>query len=745
MSAPVSRREFLLVGSAAGGFMLALTSDSMLQAQVPPAGAAPGGLAGTGNTPGVPNAGATLAWDAFISIAPTGAIRIYSARPDVGQGIKTSSAMIVAEEMDADWSRVTVEQSPVDFSIYGSQNVGGSRSTPNSWDPLRKVGATARALLVSAAARTWGAAESDCTTDKSVVTHWPSRRTLGYGELAAKASTLPVPDAGKLTLKLRRDYKLLGTRVASVDNPKIVRGEPIYGMDFQLPGMAYASVQRAPVFRAKVRGFNAETIKQLPGVRDAFVLDGQRIDGGEIITGVVVVADSTWAAFSARKQLQIDWDTSGASTDSSAAIESQARALASTRGKQELKSSGDVDAAFAAAAKTVAGFYSYPFISHAPLEPQNASAWYRDGAIEMWVPVQTVDRARPAVAQLLGLSLDKVTVHLPRIGGGFGRRLLFDYMTETALIARRVSGPVKVVWTRADDLQYDYFRVGGFHALKGALDANGKLTAWQGHFITFSPDERSVANGGSLDPGEFPAPVVSNVHMSQTMLPLAARTGPWRAPRSNGLAFPMQSFLHELAVAAGRDHVEFLLELFGAPRLLPPGGQSLNTGRAAAVLKMVAEKSGWGRKLPASHGLGLAFYYSHLGHFAEVAEVSVSPGKKLTVHKVTVAADIGLVLNPLGAEQQVQGSVMDGLSVVLGQRITFAGGVTQQQNFGDYPLLRIASAPQVAVHFIDSDYSPTGVGEPALPPVAPAICNAIFAATGERIRTLPLSLAGYSA
>jgi isoquinoline 1-oxidoreductase subunit beta len=744
MRAPVSRREFLLVGGAAGGFMLALTADGMLQAQVPPVGAGPGGVAGPAGPPGAPVANANLAWDAFVSIAPSGAIRIYAARPDIGQGIKTSSAMIVAEEMDADWARVTVEQAPVDVNVYGSQNVGGSRSTPNSWDPLRRVGATARALLIGAAAQSWGVAASECTTDKSVVTHWPSRRTLGYGELALKAATLPLPDANLLKLKSRRDYKLLGTRVASVDNPKIVRGEPIYGMDFQLPGMVYASVQRAPVFRARVKSFNSDAIRQLPGVRDAFVLDGQVVDGGEVITGVVVVANSTWAAFSARKQLSIEWDTTGASTDSWAGSERQAQELAKSRGKQVLKSSGDVDASFAAAAKTVEGFYTYPFISHAPLEPQNTTAWFRDGALEMWAPVQTVDRARPAVAQLLGLSVDKVTVHLPRIGGGFGRRLLFDYMTEAALIAKRVSGPVKVVWTREDDLQYDYFRVAGFHALKGALDASGRLTGWQGHFITFTPNERDVANGGNLDPGEFPAPVVENVHMSQTMLPLAARTGPWRAPRSNGLAFPMQSFLHELAVAAGRDHVEFLLELFGAPRLLPPGQQSLNTGRAAAVLRLAAEKSGWGRKLPRGRGLGLAFYYSHLGHFAEVAEVSVSADKKLTVHKVTVVADIGLVLNPLGAEQQVQGSVMDGLSVVLGQRITFAAGVTQQQNFGDYPMMRIASAPQVAVHFMDNDYSPTGVGEPALPPVAPAICNAIFAATGARIRTLPLSLSGYS-
>jgi isoquinoline 1-oxidoreductase beta subunit len=734
MSGGVSRRDFLLAGGAAGGgLMLALTTSGVLHAQAtPPPGAAP--------------ANPVLAWDAFISIAPTGAIRIYSARPDVGQGIKTSSAMTIAEEMAADWSHVTVEQSPVDVNVYGSQNVGGSRSTPNSWDPLRRVGATARALLVSAAAQQWGVPETECAADKSIVTHRPSRRTAGYGELAARAASLPVPAPDQLTFKSRRDYQLLGTRVASVDNAKIVRGQPIYGMDVQLPGMVYASVERAPVFRATVKSFNADVIRQLPGVRDVFVLDGQMVEGGEVIAGVVVVADSTWAAFSARTRLKVDWDTSKASSDSWTDMDQRARALAGAHGTEVVTASGDVDASFATAKHTVDAFYSYPFLSHAPMEPQNTTAWWRDGAIEMWAPVQTVDRARPAVARLLGIAVDKVTVHLPRIGGGFGRRLTFDYMTDAALIAKRVNGPVKVVWKREDDMQYDYFRVAGFHALKGALDTDGRLSAWQGHFITFTNDGKNIVSGGNLEAGEFPAPVVSNVHVSETLLPLAARTGSWRAPRSNGLAFPMQCFLHELAVKAGRDHVEFLLELFGAPRLLPPGTpQALNTGRAAVVIKLVAARAGWGRKLPHGRGMGLAFYYSHLGHFAEIVEVSVARDKQLTVHKVTVAADIGLVVNPLGAEQQVQGSVMDGLSVALGQRISFEGGVTQQRNFGDYPMMRIAAAPRVEVHFVDNDYPPTGVGEPALPPVAPALCNAIFAANGDRIRTLPLSLSGYSA
>jgi isoquinoline 1-oxidoreductase beta subunit len=607
------------------------------------------------------------------------------------------------------------------------------------------VGATARALLVNAAAQTWGVADGECTTANSVVTHWPSRRTLNYGELATRASKLPVPDATRLVLKTKREYRLLGTRVGSVDNPKIVRGQSLYGMDVKIPGMVYASIERAPTLWATVVSANLDEVKKLPGVRDAFVLDGKAITSADVIPGVVIIANSTWAAFSARKQLKIQWDASKASTDSWSEAEKQARELAKGRGKQVMLTRGDVDASFSSASKTVEAFYTYPFISHAQLEPQNTTAWFHDGGIEMWSPVQAADRARPALAQLMGLPVERITIHLPRIGGGFGRRLMWDYMSEAAVIARQVGLPVKLVWTREDDIQYDYYRVGGFHSLKGALDKDGRLTAWQNHLISFG-DGTTAATAGALEADDFPAPVLANVHLSQTLLPLRARCGPWRAPRSNSISFPMQCFLHELSVAAGRDHKDFLLELFGDPRWLPPRLQgTLNTGRAAGVIKLAAEKSGWGRKLPAGRGLGMAFWFSHSGHFAEVAEVSVDAKQHLTVHKVTVVGDVGLIVNRLGAEQQAQGCVMDGLSAMIGQRITIEGGATQQHNFNDYPMMRISSAPLVEVHFIESDFTPTGIGEPALPPLAPAVCNAIFAATGKRIRTLPLTQNGYTA
>jgi isoquinoline 1-oxidoreductase beta subunit len=342
------------------------------------------------------------------------------------------------------------------------------------------------------------------------------------------------------------------------------------------------------------------------------------------------------------------------------------------------------------------------------------------------------------------VAADKVTLHQMRAGGGFGRRLVNDPVAEAAAIAHRVNRPVKLTWKREDDMAHDFYRAGGFHALQGALDADGKLTGWNNHFITFSRDGEAVS-GGSLSGETDPGPFVPNYRITQTMLPWKTPCGPWRAPGSNVFAFAHQCFLHELSVAAGRDHVEFLLELLGEPRWLEEGNPyALHTGRAAGVIRRAAEEAGWGGKLPDGHGLGIAFYFSHAGHIAEVAQVSVGENKRVDVHRVTVAADVGPIVNLSGAENQVQGSVQDGLSTMLGQQVTFENGRAQELNFNTYPLMRIPRAPQVDVHFIQSNFDPTGLGEPALPPLAPAVGNAIFAATGERVRRLPLTAAGWS-
>jgi isoquinoline 1-oxidoreductase subunit beta len=722
----VSRRTFLkLTGLAGGGLVLGISlgRSAPTQAQSMPDSFAP---------------------NAFLKISTDGSILIYNKNPEVGQGIKTAFPMIIAEELDADWEHVHVEQSPIDASVYGRQAAGGSRSIPSSWDQLRGAGAAARSMLASAAAGIWNVPADECSTARSIVTHDPTGRRLTYGELAEPATNQPVPELASLTLKTRDNYRLLGKRITGVDNDKVVTGQPLFGIDTALPGMVYASYSKCPATGGRVRDANLDEIRALPGVQDAFALEGNDTVT-ELMPGVAIIGDSTWATQRARASLQVDWDESEASTDSWSGLVGQAEELSQRTGAEMLREFGDVDAAFDSAEQTLEAFYSYPFVSHAPLEPQNCTAWYQDGGIEIWAPSQTPQRAIQNVANVLGIPEDRVTLHQTRIGGGFGRRLMNDYVCEVAAIAREVGVPVKLQWAREDDMAHDFYRPGGFHALKASLDSARKVTAWQDHFITFSHDGKSAVSGGESRGGEFPEGLLGNYRFTQSLLPLATPTGPWRAPRSNAIAFAVQSFHHELAVAAGRDHLEMLLEIMGDPRWLVEGNAgALNTGRAAEVIRLAAEKAGWGQAQPAGRGLGLAFYFSHAGHVAEVADVSVDANRKLTVHKVTVASDVGPIVNLSGAENQCQGAVMDGLSTMLGLEITMENGRVQESNFHQYPLMRMNNAPVVDVHFIESDFPPTGLGEPALPPLAPAVCNAIFAATGQRVRTLPLSKEGYS-
>jgi isoquinoline 1-oxidoreductase subunit beta len=724
----LSRREFLqCTGLAGGGLMLAM------------APLAPGpDAAETGTQPSP-----VFAPNPLVRIATDDLVLIYAKGPEIGQGIKTALPMLIAEELDVDWSRLRIEQAPVRPEVYGPQGAADSRSISNNWDPLRRAGAVARLMLVTAAAKQWGVPVQECSTSLGVVKHDSSGRHASYGALAELAAAQSVPDPNKMPLKQRKDYRILGRRVGGVDNAKIVTGQPLFGIDQQLPGMLYAVYEKSPAYGGSVAAANIDEVRQRAGVRDVFITTGD--PRGDAPPGVVIVANSTWAAFSAKRALKVRWNPSPASADSSAGAEQKARTLAAGRGTQTILEAGKVTAAFAAAKHTLEAFYSYPFVSHAPLEPQNTTAWMHDGGIEIWTPSQMADHGRSAVGQMLSRSVSKVKVHQTRVGGSFGRRVMNDYMGEATLVAQKVQGPVKLMWTREDDMTHDYYRVAGFHSLKAAIDASGKLSAWQDHFVSFSADGQKPVVGGELSGEEFPVPLLPNVHISQTLLPLATRCGPWRAPGSNGVAFALQCFLHELSVAAKRDHLEFLLEILGEPRWLPPqNDRALNTGRAAAVIKLAADKAGWGRALPRGRALGLAFYFSHAGHFAEVAEVSVAHDKKLTVHRVTVAGDIGPVLNPSGAEHQCQGAVLDGLSTMLALEITIEAGRVKEQNFGDYRPLRMANAPAVDVHFIESDVAPTGVGDPALPPLAPAVCNAIYTATGQRVRRLPLTRDGYS-
>ncbi|HTQ36322.1 MAG TPA: molybdopterin cofactor-binding domain-containing protein, partial [Steroidobacteraceae bacterium] len=725
---------------------------------------------------------------AYIKIMPDGKITLYSKTPEIGQGMKTGNGLMLAEELDANWNDVVVEQAPINSAMYGQQFAGGSMSLSSNWNLMRQSGAAARAMLVSAAAQQWGVPESEITTSNSTVMHAASNRKASYGSLATAAAALPVPAAASLKLKDKKDWKLFGKRTTGVDNPKVVTGQPLFGMDIterDIPGLKVAVFQKCPAVGGKVASANLDEIRKLPGVVDAFIVEGTG-QVAQVMPGVAIVANNTWSAFSAKKKLKIEWDESNASKDSWTAFQAQAKDTASRGpGAQALGNPvGDFDATFNGAAKKVEGFYTFNFISHQPMEPQNTTAWYQKDPegdkLEIWGSVQIPDGGRTSAAQVTGVKADRAVMHQNKVGGGFGRRLMNDFVCEAAAISKQAGGiPVKLVWTREDDISHDFYRSGGFHDFKGALDKDGKLIGWSGHVISFSDGFAAAAPAGGGGPGggfggrgrgpqavqgggwpgatDFPAQYVPNFRLTQTLFPLKIPCGPMRAPGNNTAAWLVQSFMHELSTAAGRDHAEFLIEVFGQKQAPPPapaggfggfgggfGAGGVNPERAVAVIKGVVERSGWGKPLPKGHYQGLAFHFSHNGHFAEVAEISVDAKKKVTLHKMTVVADIGPIVNLSAAENQVQGSVIEGLST-LGLEVNVENGRIKEQNFDSYHVARMGIAPPVIdVHFLDTDYNPTGCGEPGYPPAIPALTNAIYAATKHRIRTLPITREGFT-
>ena len=724
----LDRREFLRVTALAGGGVLL--------------GAYSVSSAGAGVLEGSEPA-ADFALNVFIRITPDNLVTIISKNPEIGQGIKTSLPMIVAEELDVAWRNVRVEQAPLDTERFTRQSAGGSNATRTNYDNMRRTGAAARQMLVAAAAAMWGVPAAALTTASGVVTHRASGRRATYGELADRAAAITPPDMASVPLKDPKDFTIVGTRVSGVDNLDVVTGKPMFGIDVTLPGMKYAVFEKCPVFGGKAVSANLDEIRAEPGVRHAFIVaGGDNLTG--LLDGVAIVADSWWQASTARKKLRVDWAEGAYADDSSAGFAARAATLSKSEPEVVSPPDGDPDAALAGAAKVVEAEYSYPFIAHATLEPQNCTAHFHDGRLDMWAPSQNPQRGRSAVASTLGIDESTITVHITRSGGGFGRRTSADYMVEAAAIAKEVDSPVKLLWSREDDMRHDFYRPAGFHYLKGGLDADGKVVAWKNHFVTFGADGRP-ARSANLGATEFPARFVPNYGLGKSIIPFNVPTGFLRAPGSNGLAFVMQSFIDELAHAAGADPVQFRYDLLASYQGPAEGGgrgRNLDPPRMRGVLALVAEKSEWGRtRLPRGTGRGVAFHLSHRGYFAEVVEASVSNAGAVSVNKVWVAADIGRqIVNLSGAETQVQGAVLDGIAQALGQEITIERGRTVQSNFHDFPLLRLRQAPpEIEVHFLKTDLAPTGLGEPALPPVVPALCNAIFAATGKRIRSLPLS------
>lgn len=758
----LDRRSFLQVTAlAGGGLMIGMYAPSALSQGRGAAGPAPAPVPSN-----------------YITINPDNTFTIIAKNPETGQGIRNALPQIIADELDVDWSQVKIQQGDRDQAKYGQQIEGGSTAIPSNYAPSRQIGAAGRALVLAAAADNWGVPVTDLTTASGVVRHAASNRTATYGSLAAKAATMPLP--ATIPLKDPKDFKIIGKPLPGSDNLAIVTGKPSFSVDVNPPGMLHAVLEKCPVFGGRVTAANIDEIKKLPGIRHAFIVEppppaappaaGARGGGGgggaTWASGVAIVADNWWIANNARKSLKITWDEGPVAAQSTLGYTAKAKELsgqaaqAPAGGGQGAAVVGNVDAAYSApGAKVVEAEYYFPLLSHAPLEPQNSTAHFQNGKLEIWSPSQIPNVGPCAIAS--GTTDANVTMHLVRAGGGFGRRLVSEYDIEVSKIARMVadertaagqaSVPVKLLWSREDDMGHDNYRPGAYHYFKGSVDAAGKLTSFR-DFVATVTQTPVPAN-------EFPRGFVPNFSVtSGAITPFNIPTGALRAPGTNGTTFAMQGYFDELAVAAGKDPLQFRLDTLNSPVAPDPAAGARGGGapggfsaaRAISVVEAVRDMSGWTKRrasLPKGTGMGVAFQFAHAGYVAYVVEVAVDANKRIKVNKAWAAVDIGRqIVNPSMAANLVQGGFVEGMSHVMAWEITIDKGRAVQKNFNEYQPTRMQHVPAglVEVKFVLSDNNPTGLGEPSLPPAVPAITNAIFHATGVRIRTVPLIHAGYS-
>jgi isoquinoline 1-oxidoreductase beta subunit len=743
MSTNVSRREFLKSSAAAGTalvlpFYLPAKPHARSVSDPFPAGA--------------------FSPNAWLELSPVGDVKIWCAKSEIGQGARTALPMIVAEEFCCDWRRVQVVQADLDPK-YGEQLTGGSLSVRTSYDNLRKAGAAAREMLISAAAAEWNVLHSECRAADASVTHTATGRTLPYTQLLASAARLQPP--ADPPLKKVEEFRLIGKPTLRTDTPQKVNGTAQFGMDVRVPGMLIASVERCPVYAGTVRRYNADKVKKMAGVRAVMEVKpfhlthqfGETSGPGSrnyTSAGVAVLADSTWAAMQARKALEVKWDEGTFAQESTASLREKFVKLTSAQAAV-IRNDGDFEKAHSASAKKIEAIYEVPFLAHATMEPMNCTAHAREGECELWAPTQVPGAAAESVAQALGIPRERVKVHVTLIGGGFGRRLIQDYAVEAALISRDARAPVQVVWTREDDIRHDFYRPAAYHVLRAGLDARGNLLAWS-HRAS-SPSIETFYNGTGISPQaaaqvdslDFPAPFIPNLRLEFAVADSGMPLGYWRSVDSSGNQFVLSSFFDEAAHAAGRDPVEFLLATLGPSRKIELGKDrgSLDVTRRRRVIELAAEKSGWGRPLPAGTGRGIGIGFGWGSYVAQVAEVSCDPSKgTIRVQRVVCAIDCGTAVNPLGVEAQMQGAINFGLAQTLKSEITVSNGRVNQSNFHDYEVLRMSEAPPaIDVHIVPSTDPPGGCGEPGVPPIAAAVGNAIFAATGKRIRRLPIRAA----
>jgi isoquinoline 1-oxidoreductase beta subunit len=703
---PLSRREFVAAGVAAGaglviGFYLPHRGTPQAEFFSP---------------------------NAYLRITPDNKVTIVVARSEMGQGVRTALPMILAEELEADWKQIEIEQAGAS-TLYGDQTTGGSASIRSTWDPMRKAGAAAREMLISAAALTWNVPRSSCTAENSHIKHAATNRSLSYGELVAKAATLPIPT--DVPLKQNKDYKIVGQRLARLDTPAKVKGEAVFGIDFRMPGLKFALLSRSPVIGGKVSSFDDKESKKISGV--SYV--GKIAD-----SAVAVVADSVWGAMEGRRVLNVTWDDGPNKDVNTAAVRESLKRGASKKAVS-LYSVGDPTKA---AGRRISAEYELPFMAHAPMEPGNCTAHYQGTKCELWAPTQVPQDCRDSVAQAVGLDPDQVRVNVTLMGGGFGRRLEHDYAIEAALVSKAINAPVKVIWTREDDMRFSTYRPASLHQLSAALDGSGFLAALTHRIIAPSiSGQKGQPVPGGVDPDlpDEAGPVygIPNYSIESVVTETSVPLGWMRSVYALQAAFALESFIDELAVAAGKDPLQYRLHLLAKDQDLQYFTTTWKTARMRGVLQLAAEKAGWDKPLPAGHYRGIACFGCFASYMAEVVEITMEhENDQPRVHRVVAVVDCGQVVNPSILEQQIQGGIVYGLANALRAKITIEKGRVVQGNFDDYAPLRLEETPTVEVYAVPSTEVPTGIGEPSVPPIAPALCNAIYAATKKRIRALPI-------